>query len=94
MACFGKTDGVKYALKVLRDGPKSRREVQLHYLTNHHENIVTIVDIFENTFDGVKCLLVVIEFLEAGDLLTQFENQQSRPYPEEKGELFWSYFKL
>jgi hypothetical protein len=33
MACFSKTDGTKYALKVLRDGPKSRREVQLHYLT-------------------------------------------------------------
>jgi mitogen-activated protein kinase-activated protein kinase 3 len=29
-------------------------------------------------------LLVVIEFLEAGDLLSQFENQQSRPYSEEK----------
>lgn len=51
---------------------------------SHHENIVTIADIFENTFDGLKCLLVVIEFLEGGDLLTQFENQQSRPYPEEK----------
>lgn len=45
---------------------------------------MTIIDIFENTFDGLKCLLVVIEFLEAGDLLTQFENQQSRPYPEER----------
>ncbi|KAI6170104.1 Non-specific serine/threonine protein kinase [Aphelenchoides besseyi] len=84
MACFSKNDGTKYALKVLRDGPKSRREVQLHYMTKDHENIVTIIDVFENTFDNVKCLLVVIEFLEAGDLLTQFENQQSRPYPEEQ----------
>lgn len=84
MACFSKADGTKYALKVLRDGPKSRREVQLHYETNHHENVVTIVDIFENTFDYVKCLLVVVEFLEGGDLLTIFENQGSIPYPEKK----------
>lgn len=33
MACYRKTDGLKFALKVLRDGPKSRREVQLHYMT-------------------------------------------------------------
>ncbi|KAH7701524.1 Protein MAK-1 a [Aphelenchoides avenae] len=84
MACFSKQDNTKYALKVLRDGPKSRREVQLHWLTREHENIVTIIDIFENTFDSVKCLLVVCEFLEGGDLLTIFENQDSRPYPEHK----------
>ncbi|KAI1727055.1 protein kinase domain-containing protein [Ditylenchus destructor] len=83
MACFSKANGEKYALKVLRDGPRSRREVHLHYLTNDHENIVTIIDIFENTFDSVKCLLVVVEFLEGGDLLTRFENQERTPYSEE-----------
>uniref|UniRef100_A0A7E4W486 non-specific serine/threonine protein kinase n=1 Tax=Panagrellus redivivus TaxID=6233 RepID=A0A7E4W486_PANRE len=88
MACYSKTDNTKYALKVLRDGPKSRREVQLHFLTCKHENIVSIIDIYENTFDNVKCLLVVIEFLEGGDLLTRFENQGSKPYSEEKvGEI-------
>uniref|UniRef100_A0A915D6I5 non-specific serine/threonine protein kinase n=1 Tax=Ditylenchus dipsaci TaxID=166011 RepID=A0A915D6I5_9BILA len=47
--------------------PRSRREVYLHYLTNQHENIVSIMDIFENTFDSVKCL---------------FENQGRHPYSE------------
>uniref|UniRef100_A0AC34R183 Non-specific serine/threonine protein kinase n=1 Tax=Panagrolaimus sp. JU765 TaxID=591449 RepID=A0AC34R183_9BILA len=84
MACYSKIDGKKYALKVLRDGPKSRREVYLHYLSCNHENIVSIIDIYENTFDNVRCLLVVIEFLEGGDLLTQFENQGSQPYKEEQ----------
>ncbi|KAK6040598.1 hypothetical protein COOONC_21897 [Cooperia oncophora] len=107
MACYNKYTNEKYALKVLRDGPKARREVSLHYLTKHglrcfhrrlivgkefkfgirhalvfyefveavawlesaHENVVTIIDIYENTFDGVKCLLMVVEFLEGGDLL-------------------------
>ncbi|PIO53115.1 hypothetical protein TELCIR_25565, partial [Teladorsagia circumcincta] len=33
MACYNKDTNEKYALKVLRDGPKARREVSLHYLT-------------------------------------------------------------
>ncbi|PAV62206.1 hypothetical protein WR25_17002 isoform H [Diploscapter pachys] len=88
MACYNKKTGDKLALKVLRDGPKARREVDLHYLTNGHENVVSIVDIYENTFHDVKCLLMVCEFMEGGDLLTQFENQSSKPYTEEKvGEI-------
>ncbi len=52
-----------------------------------HENIVSIVDVYENTFTGVKCLLVVVEFLEGGDLLTRFENQNSVPYSEKSKAL-------
>ncbi|KJH47645.1 kinase domain protein [Dictyocaulus viviparus] len=88
MACYNKDTNEKFALKVLRDGPKARREIGLHYLTNAHDNVVTILDIYENTFDSVKCLLMVVEFLEGGDLLSQFENQGSKPYPEKKvGEI-------
>ncbi|VDM49130.1 unnamed protein product [Toxocara canis] len=81
-ACYNKETNEKYALKVLRDGPKARREVELHYLVSCHENVLTIVDIYENAFGGVKCLLVIVEFASGGDLLTRFENQGSRPYPE------------
>ncbi|RCN43573.1 kinase domain protein [Ancylostoma caninum] len=88
MACYNKDTNEKFALKVLRDGPKARREISLHYLTSAHENVVTIIDIYENTFDNVKCLLMVVEFLEGGDLLSQFENQGSKPYSERKvGEI-------
>ncbi|EPB67661.1 kinase domain protein [Ancylostoma ceylanicum] len=88
MACYNKDTNEKFALKVLRDGPKARREIGLHYLTSAHENVVTIIDIYENTFDNVKCLLMVVEFLEGGDLLSQFENQGSKPYSEKKvGEI-------
>lgn len=45
--------------------------------------MVSIIDIYENTFHDVKCLLMVCEFMEGGDLLTQFENQSSKPYTEE-----------
>uniref|UniRef100_A0AC35TIE8 Non-specific serine/threonine protein kinase n=1 Tax=Rhabditophanes sp. KR3021 TaxID=114890 RepID=A0AC35TIE8_9BILA len=83
MACYSKPDGRKFALKVLRDSPKARREVGIHYLTNSHPNVVSISDIYENTFQGVKCLLMVVEFLEGGDLLSKFENSGSIPYSEQ-----------
>ena len=49
---------------------------------------MSIIDIFENTFDGVRCLLVVVEFLEGGDLLTRFEGQDRQPYTEQR-EFKW-----
>jgi serine/threonine protein kinase len=72
----------KFALKVLRDNDKARREVELHYESSVHKNIVNIADVYENAFNGTKCLLVVVEFLSGGDLLTRFENQKNRPYSE------------
>lgn len=56
-----------------------------HYSTVHystHENIVSIIDMYENSFEGTACLLLVVEFLEGGDLLTRFESQGSRAYSE------------
>ncbi|GMR36541.1 hypothetical protein PMAYCL1PPCAC_06736, partial [Pristionchus mayeri] len=82
MAVYRIKDGQKFALKVLRDCQKARREIELHWLTHTHENIVSIIDMFENTFEGTACLLLVVEFLEGGDLLTRFESQGSKAYSE------------
>jgi hypothetical protein len=40
------------------------------------------MDIFENTFDGLNCMLVVVEFMQGGDLLTLFEANGRNPYSE------------
>ncbi|GMT14367.1 hypothetical protein PFISCL1PPCAC_5664 [Pristionchus fissidentatus] len=82
MAVFRIRDGHKFALKVLRDCQKARREIELHWLTHTHENILSIIDMYENTFEGTACLLLVVEFLEGGDLLTMFEAQGSRAFNE------------
>lgn len=37
---------------------------------------------FENSFEGTACLLLVVEFLEGGDLLTRFESQGSKAFSE------------
>ena len=57
-----KTEGLKYALKVLKDNPKSRREVELHWKSSACKHIVNIKDVYENTQKGQKCLLVVMEW--------------------------------
>ncbi|GMR46304.1 hypothetical protein PMAYCL1PPCAC_16499 [Pristionchus mayeri] len=78
------SDGEKFALKVLRDCPKARRELEIHWLAHTHENIVTIVDMYENDFEGSPSLLLVVEYLKGGDLLSRFEKQGSRGYTEKE----------
>lgn len=60
-----KNDGKKYALKVLKDNVKSRREVELHWRSSSCKHIVNIKDVYENAQKGQKCLLVVMEWYVA-----------------------------
>nr|CAD7406715.1 unnamed protein product [Timema cristinae] len=53
--CYSKKSGEKYALK-------ARREVDLHWRASGCRHIVNIVDVYENTYRGNKCLLVVMEW--------------------------------
>uniref|UniRef100_A0A914I2J0 non-specific serine/threonine protein kinase n=1 Tax=Globodera rostochiensis TaxID=31243 RepID=A0A914I2J0_GLORO len=82
MACYHKRTGEKCALKVLRDNARSRRELELHWSAAGHPHVVSIGDMFENCFDGLKCLLVVVEFMGGGDLLTIFEENGRLAYSE------------
>lgn len=60
--CTNRSTGNKYALKVLHDNPKARREVDLHWQASGCRHIVNIIDVFENTYSGKSCLLVVMEW--------------------------------
>uniref|UniRef100_A0AAR2LT52 non-specific serine/threonine protein kinase n=1 Tax=Pygocentrus nattereri TaxID=42514 RepID=A0AAR2LT52_PYGNA len=51
---------VKYALKMLQDCPKARREVELHWRASPCAHIVRIIDVYENLYQGRKCLLIVV----------------------------------
>ena len=55
-------DELSGMLQVLRDVPKARREVELHCRASPCEHIVQILDVYENTFNGYKCLLIVMEW--------------------------------
>uniref|UniRef100_A0A914BYJ6 non-specific serine/threonine protein kinase n=1 Tax=Acrobeloides nanus TaxID=290746 RepID=A0A914BYJ6_9BILA len=58
--CERMASGEKFALKILRDVAKARREVELHSVANH-PNIVRVYDVYENTYNGIACLFVVME---------------------------------
>lgn len=60
--CTNRITGRKYALKVLHDNPKARREVDLHWQASGCRHIVNIVDVYENTYSAKACLLVVMEW--------------------------------
>ena len=51
----------KCALKVLKDSHKARREIDLHWKASGCKHIVNILDVYENTYNGQKCLPVVME---------------------------------
>ncbi|XP_065199186.1 MAP kinase-activated protein kinase 2-like [Sycon ciliatum] len=82
LACTSKKTGEKHALKVLRDVPKARREVDLHWRACVSDYIVDIVDVYENSFGGQKCLLVVMECMEGGELFTRIQEHSEHPFTE------------
>lgn len=51
-----------FALQMLQDCPKARREVELHWRASQCPHIVRIVDVYENLYAGRKCLLIVMEW--------------------------------
>lgn len=60
--CMNKKTGTKYALKVLHDNPKARREVELHWRASICRHIVNITDVYENSYNENRCLLVIMEW--------------------------------
>ncbi|KAI0233772.1 MAP kinase-activated protein kinase 2 [Lamellibrachia satsuma] len=71
LECFSRKTGAKCALKVLRDVPKARREVTHHWRASPCLNIVRILEVYENVYNGHKCLLVVMECMDGGELFTR-----------------------
>lgn len=72
--CFDSTEE-KCALKVLKDNVKSRREIDLHWRASGCRHIVNIKDVYENTYNGQKCLLVVMECMEGGELFNRIQER-------------------
>jgi len=69
--------GTKCALKVLKDSPKARREIELHWRASNCVHIVNIHDVYENTYNGNKCLLVVMEGMMGGELFQRIQEKQA-----------------
>jgi mitogen-activated protein kinase-activated protein kinase 2 len=80
--CTSKADGKKYALKALRDVPKARREVEIHCRSSDCEHIVKIIDVYENMFNGYKCLLIVMELMKGGELFNRIQERAENAFTE------------
>ena len=50
------------SFQMLQDCTKARREVELHWRASPCSNIVRIIDVYENLYQGRKCLLIVMEW--------------------------------
>ncbi|XP_025106866.1 MAP kinase-activated protein kinase 2-like isoform X2 [Pomacea canaliculata] len=97
LECYSRVTGDKYALKVLKDVPKARREVDIHWRACHHpstHHIVKIHDVYENNYSGQRCLLVVMECMEGGELFTRIQERADSAFTErEAAEIIRSIAK-
>lgn len=48
--------------QILYDTPKARREIELHCRVLGGPYIVRILNLYENMYQGKKCLLIVMEW--------------------------------
>ncbi|XP_029912106.1 MAP kinase-activated protein kinase 2-like [Myripristis murdjan] len=79
---FQKESGEKYALKMLQDCPKARREVELHWRASLCPHIVRITDVYENLYQSRKCLLIVMECMDGGELFTHIQDRGNHAFTE------------
>uniref|UniRef100_A0AAY5E8P8 non-specific serine/threonine protein kinase n=1 Tax=Electrophorus electricus TaxID=8005 RepID=A0AAY5E8P8_ELEEL len=79
---FQKRTGEKYALKMLKDSLKARREAELHCRVSICPRIVQIADVFDNLYQGKKCLLLVMECMEGGELFQRIQARRDQPFTE------------
>ncbi|XP_027000156.2 MAP kinase-activated protein kinase 2 [Tachysurus fulvidraco] len=77
-----KKNGEKYALKMLQDCPKARREVELHFRASPCAHIVRIIDVYENLYQGRKCLLIVMECMDGGELFSRIQDRGDQAFTE------------
>ncbi|XP_077386366.1 MAP kinase-activated protein kinase 3 isoform X2 [Festucalex cinctus] len=84
LECFNKKTGQKCALKILYDSPKARREVELHWRVSGGPHIVRILSLYENMHHGKKCLLIIMECMEGGELFSRIQARGDQAFTEKE----------
>ncbi|XP_064161426.1 MAP kinase-activated protein kinase 3 [Anguilla rostrata] len=85
LECYNKKTGEKCALKILYDNPKARREVELHWQVSGGPYIVKILSLYENMHQGKKCLLIIMECMEGGELFSRIQARGDQAFTEREG---------
>ncbi|XP_034552245.1 MAP kinase-activated protein kinase 2-like isoform X1 [Notolabrus celidotus] len=79
---FNKESGEKFAVKMLQDCPESRREVELHWRVSLCPHIVPIIDVYENLYQSKKCLLIIMECMDGGELFSHIQDRGYNAFTE------------
>ncbi|TRY65343.1 hypothetical protein DNTS_017863 [Danionella cerebrum] len=79
---FKRNNDKHFALKMMRDTPKSRREVELHCRASSCPRVVGVEDVYENYYQGKKCLLLVMECMEGGELFRHIQKRRDQAFTE------------
>ncbi|KAM4613235.1 MAP kinase-activated protein kinase 3-like isoform 2-T2 [Polymixia lowei] len=82
LECYCKKTGKKCALKILYDTPKARREVELHWRVSGGPYIVRVLNLYENIHQEKKCLLVIMECMEGGELFSRIQARGDQAFTE------------
>uniref|UniRef100_A0A8C5JWX7 non-specific serine/threonine protein kinase n=1 Tax=Jaculus jaculus TaxID=51337 RepID=A0A8C5JWX7_JACJA len=82
LECFHRVTGQKCALKLLYDSPKARQEVDHHWQASGGPHIVRILDVYENMHHGKRCLLIVMECMEGGELFSRIQERGDQAFTE------------
>lgn len=80
--CFNRVNREKFALKILADSVKARREVNLHWRASGCRHIVNIIDVYENKYNNNICLLVIMECMEGGELFQRIQDRTEGAFTE------------
>lgn len=75
--CYHRATNVKHALKILKDSPRSRNEVDIHWRLSLHPNIVSIKAVYENNYKGKPHLFVVMECMDGDELLKRIQDEKN-----------------
>ncbi|KAM4651263.1 MAP kinase-activated protein kinase 3 [Discoglossus pictus] len=82
LECYRRDSGQKCALKILHDSPKSRREVEYHTRASGGPHIVSVLDVYENIHRGKRCLLIVMECMQGGELFSRIQQRGEDAFTE------------
>uniref|UniRef100_H2ZGT8 non-specific serine/threonine protein kinase n=1 Tax=Ciona savignyi TaxID=51511 RepID=H2ZGT8_CIOSA len=82
LGCTNRKTGQKCALKILADCEKARREVDLHWRASGCKHIVCICDVYENVFKNRRCLVIVMERMQGGELFNVIQERAESPFTE------------
>ncbi|XP_026529051.1 MAP kinase-activated protein kinase 3 isoform X1 [Notechis scutatus] len=84
LECFHKVTGRKCALKLLYDSPKARQEVDHHWRASGCPHIVHILEVYENIHHGKRCLLIIMECMEGGELFTRIQERGDQAFTQKE----------